>query len=119
MKLSRHPHRRRGESEVFDMATFATTVRAKLRDTDPEVARARHNAIVAKLRPQLEPKGGTAHMVFANAQDPMEFLAIDRWDSPEGLQALQDPAVQQEIASMFDGAPQVTVWEVREGWTAY
>jgi quinol monooxygenase YgiN len=101
------------------MGYFATTVRARLKNEDPEEAKAIHNAIVAKLRPMLEPKGGTSHMVFANAHDPREFLAIDRWDSEEGLAALQDPAIQAEIGSMFDGPPQVTVWAVRDGWTAY
>jgi len=101
------------------MASFITTVRAKLRDADPAAAQQAHNAIVARLRPQLEPKGGSSHMVFANAQDPQEFLAVDRWDSEEGLAALQDPAIQAEIGSLFDGPPQVTVWAPREGWTAY
>jgi quinol monooxygenase YgiN len=104
---------------VFDMGFYATTVRARLRDEDPEAAKQRHNQIVAKLRPMLEPKGGTSHMVFANAEDPREFLAIDRWESAEGMAALQDPAVQAEIASLFDGPPQVTVWAVRDDWTAY
>ena len=101
------------------MTGFITTVRAKLRDADPAAAQEAHNGIVARLRPQLEPKGGSSHMVFANAQDPREFLAIDRWDSEEGLAALQDPAIQAEIGSLFDGPPQVTVWAPREGWTAY
>lgn len=101
------------------MAVFATTVRARLRDEDPEAALRRHNEIVARLRQKLEPMGGTGHMVFANAEDPREFLAVDRWESMEGLAALQDPAVQAEIGSLFDGPPQVTVWQVREGWTAY
>ncbi|MEZ0241133.1 MAG: putative quinol monooxygenase [Chloroflexota bacterium] len=98
---------------------YITTVRARLKDEDPEAAQERHNGIVARLRPQLEPKGGTSHMVFANSEDPREFLAVDRWDSMEGLAALQDPAVQGEIGSLFDGPPQVTVWAVREGWSAY
>ena len=101
------------------MGGFITTVRAKLRDADPAAAQEAHNGIVGRLRPQLEPKGGSSHMVFANAQDPREFLAIDRWDSEEGLAALQDPAIQAEIASLFDGPPQVTVWAPRDGWTAY
>lgn len=101
------------------MGYFITTVRAKLRDADPATAKERHNAIVARLRPQLEPKGGSSHMVFANAEDPQEFLAVDRWDSMEGLSALRDPAVQAEIGSLFDGPPQVTVWSVRDEWTAY
>lgn len=98
---------------------YITTVRARLREADPAAAMEQHNAIVGRLRPRGEPLGGVGHMVFANAQDPREFLAIDRWESAEGMAALQDPAVQAEIASLFDGPPQVTVWAVRDDWTAY
>ena len=59
-------------------------------------------------------------MVFANAQDPGELLAVDRWQTLEALQRfMADPSVQQEIGSLFDGPPDVTVWAVRDGWTAY
>jgi hypothetical protein len=30
-----------------------------------------------------------------------------------------DPSVQQEIGSLFEGPPDVTVWAEREGWRAY
>ena len=100
--------------------SYITTVRARLRDADPAAALERHNGIVARLRPALEPAGGTGHMVFANAQDPGEFLAVDRWETIEALQTFMgDPAVQQEIGSLFDGPPDVSVWAVRDGWTAY
>jgi hypothetical protein len=99
---------------------YITTVRGKLLKTDPTEAMDLHNSIVGRLRPRGEPLGGTGHMVFANAQDPGEFLAVDRWDTIEGLQALMgDPSVQAEIGSMFDGAPQVTIWVSRDGWTTY
>jgi quinol monooxygenase YgiN len=104
---------------VFEMS-YITTVRARLRDADPAAAQERHNGIVARLRPTLEPAGGIGHMVFANAQDPGEFLAVDRWETIEALQRFMgDPSVQQEIGSLFDGPPDVSVWAVRDGWTAY
>ena len=99
---------------------WITTVRARLRDEDQQQAKERHNGIVDRLRPKGEPLGGSGHMVFANAQDPREFLAVDRWDSAEGMQQFMgDPAVQGEIGSLFDGPPQVTVWQEREGWRGY
>jgi hypothetical protein len=59
-------------------------------------------------------------MAFGNAQDPREFLAIDRWDSLEGLmQFMGTQSVQQDMGSMFDGPPEVTVWAEREGWTTF
>lgn len=42
------------------------------------------------------------------------------WDSPEGLQKLMsDPSFQTELGSMFDGAPDVTVWATRDGWRTF
>lgn len=100
--------------------SYITTVRARLSKVDPAAAMEQHNDILSRLRPRGEPLGGVGHMVFANAQDPQEFLAIDRWETIEGLQAFMgDPAVQAEIGGMFDGPPDVTIWATREGWTSY
>ncbi len=97
-----------------------TKVQGRLRSADPEVAKTEHNAIVAKLVARTQANGGTGHMVFANAADPRDFLAIDGWESVEGMQqALGDPSVQAELGSMFDGPPDVTIWVPREGWTAF
>ncbi len=99
---------------------YITTVRARLRDAEPAAAMEQHNSIVDRLRPRGTPLGGVGHMVFANAQDPREFLAIDRWENVEGLQQFMgDPSVQQEIGSLFEGPPDVTVWAEREGWRSY
>lgn len=99
---------------------YITTVRARLREADPAAAKEQHNTIVASLRPRGEPLGATTHMVFANAQDPREFLAVDGWSNIEGLQAFMgDPSVQAEIGGMFEGPPDVTVWSTREGWSEF
>ena len=99
---------------------FFTTVRGRLNRTDPNAAMELHNAIVADLRQVNEPLGGVGHRVFTNVQDPMEFLALDTWESIEGLQqAFGNPETQARIGSMFDGAPQVTIWTPREGWTKF
>ena len=100
--------------------SYITTVRARLLDADPGAAMERHNGIVGRLRSRLEPMGGTSHMVFANPEDQREFLAIDRWETLEALQqAMGDPATQQEIGSLFEGMPEISVWSARDGWTAY
>lgn len=97
-----------------------TTVRGRLKDADPQAAMEAHNSIVAQLRSRNAELGGTGHRVFANVQDPGEFLAMDTWESMEGLQqAFGDPATQQTIGSMFEGQPEVTIWSPREGWTAF
>ncbi len=99
---------------------YITTVRAKLRDADPDAAMKHHNEIVDRLRPRGEPFGGVGHSTFADTGDAQEFLAIDRWTSIEGLQQfMTDPSVQREIGSLFEGPPQITIWSEREGWRAY
>ena len=99
---------------------FYTTVRGRLNNTDPEKAKQLHNDIVARVTPRNEPLGATGHRVFVNVQDPMEFLAMDTWQSVEGLQeAFGNQETRSDIVSMFDGEPQVTIWAPREGWTAF
>ena len=99
---------------------FYTTVRARLKDADPRSAMEAHNAVVGRLRPRNTPLGGVGHRVFANVQDPQEFLALDTWETVEGLQqAFGDPDTQREIGSLFEGQPEVTIWSPREGWTAF
>ena len=97
-----------------------TKVQGRLRSDDPTIAMEEHDRIVDKLTPGTRANGGVGHMVFANAADPREFLAIDRWESIEGLQKFMgDPSVQAEIGGMFDGQPDVTVWIPREGWRSF
>lgn len=99
---------------------FYTTVRGRLKNADPNAAMEIHNTIVGRLRPQNEPLGGVGHRVFANVHDPLEFLAMDTWESIEGLQqAMGNPDTQTEIGSMFDGQPDVTIWASRDGWTNF
>ena len=97
-----------------------TKVQGRLATSDQQAAMEHHNRIVDSLIPRTKELGGTGHMVFANVADPMEFLAIDGWESVEALQQfLGDPSVQSEIGGMFDGRPDVTVWVPREGWRQF
>ena len=99
---------------------YITTVRARLRNPDQAGAMEEHNGIVGRLWPQGQPLGAIGHKVYANLQDPGEFLAIDRWSSIEGLQTfISDPAVQADLGSMFEGQPDLIIWAEREGWTNY
>jgi hypothetical protein len=99
---------------------YISIVRGRLLHADPAAAMEQHDAIVAKLEPASKSLGATGHTAFASTADPREFLAIDMWDSAEGLQKLMsDPGGQKELASMFDGAPNVTVWATRDGWRSF
>ena len=99
---------------------FFTTVRGKQNHADPQAALELHNSIVAELRQRNEPLGGSGHRVFVNVQDPMEFLALDTWESMEGLQqAFGNPDSVAKMGSMFDGQPEATIWSPRDGWTRF
>jgi quinol monooxygenase YgiN len=99
---------------------YITIVRGRLKDADPAEAQRAHDAIVDALRPRSEPKGAVGHQAYVDPQDPMTFVAIDRWSNIEGLMGfIGDPAVQGQLGSMFDGAPDVMVLGEREGWRAF
>jgi quinol monooxygenase YgiN len=99
---------------------YITIVRGRLKDADQDAARDAHNSIVDALRPRSEPLGAVGHQAYVDPQDPVSFVAIDRWSNVEGLQQfLGDPAVQAQLGSMFDGAPEVSVLAERDGWRAF
>ena len=99
---------------------YITIVRGRLKGADIDASRDLHNKIVDSVRPRSEPMGAVGHKAYVEPQDPGSFVAIDRWSNIEGLQKfIGDPAVQAELGSMFDGAPDVTVLAEREGWRAF
>jgi len=98
---------------------FYTTVRARLKD-DPQQAMAAHNAVVEAVKPTTLAAGGTGHRVYGNVQDPADFMAMDTWETLEGMQqAYGDPEVQAKIFSLFDGPPEIKVWSPRDGWSSF
>ena len=99
---------------------YITIVRGRLKDADAAAAQRAHDTIVDALRPRSEPLGAVGHQAYTDPQDPGAFVAVDRWSNVEGLQHfLGDPAVQQQLGSMFDGQPEVSVLAEREGWRAF
>lgn len=99
---------------------YITTVRGRLRSSDPAEAMRLHNEIVDRLRPRGQPFGGVGHHTYVDPADPQAFLAIDDWTSVDGLQQfLGDPTVLADFGQLFEAMPEVTVWAAREGWRAY
>jgi quinol monooxygenase YgiN len=99
---------------------YITIVRGRLLLSDQDASRDLHNQIVDALLPRSEPMGAVGHQAYSEPQDPGSFVAIDRWSSFEGLQQfIGDPSVQQQLGSMFDGPPDVTILAEREGWRAF
>jgi quinol monooxygenase YgiN len=99
---------------------YITIVRGRLKSADQNAARDLHNQIVDSVRPRSEPMGAVGHQAYVEPQDPGSFVAIDRWSNMEGLQQfIGDPSVQQQLGSMFDGPPDVTILAERDGWRAF
>lgn len=99
---------------------FYTTVRARLKHADVQDAMDAHNGVVSRIVDTTKANGGSGHRVFANPEDPRDFLAMDTWESLEGMQkSYGDPTIQAEIGSLFESPPEVKVWAPREGWTTF
>lgn len=96
---------------------YIVTVRGKLKDADEKQAKMAHDATFDKLSPIGRPLGSVGHRTYLNSKNRREFLAIDTWDSVEGLQKfLGDPANPgAAIAQLFDGQPEITIW-AESGW---
>jgi quinol monooxygenase YgiN len=87
------------------------TIRGRLRD-DPESIRQIHDQVTAATKDMALQAGDVSHRVYLNPRDDHDFLGIDEWQSAEAVQAFSaDPKIQEFFAQMFEGAPDVTIWE--------
>jgi quinol monooxygenase YgiN len=94
------------------------TIRGKLRD-DPESIRQIHDQVTAATKDMAVQAGDVSHRVYLNPQDDRDFLGIDEWRSAEAVQAFSaDPKIQEFFAQMFEGAPDVTIWD-GSGWNEW
>jgi hypothetical protein len=90
-----------------------------LKAADEQQSMATHNATIAMVAPQGRAMGNESHQAYLNPRNRREFLAIDVWNNAEAPQQLfQDPALGAEFAKLFEGQPDVTMWEATgwEGW---
>jgi len=94
---------------------YIVTVRGILKG-DSQQARQMHDEIVSKVSPMGRQMGNTSHQAYLNVQNNGEFFAIDVWDNLEAIQKLySDPNLAVEFGKMFDGQPDIVVWE-DSGW---
>lgn len=99
------------------MAVFVT-VKGTLRD-DPDAIRKIHDEVTSATKEMAMQAGDISHRVYLNPQDPRDFLGIDEWRSAEDVAAFSaNPQIQEFFGQMFDGAPEVTVYE-DAGWNAW
>ena len=94
------------------------TVRARLRD-DPDAIRKIHDEVTSATKEMAMQAGDISHRVYLNPMDRRDFLGIDEWRSAEAVGAFSaNPQIQEFFGQMFEGAPEVTVWE-DSGWNAW
>jgi quinol monooxygenase YgiN len=99
------------------MAVFVT-VKGRLRD-DPDAIRKIHDEVTSATKEMAMQAGDISHRVYLDPQDPRDFLGIDEWQSIEAVQAFSaNPQIQEFFGQMFEGAPEVTVYE-DAGWNAW
>ncbi len=97
---------------------YIVTVRGMLKG-DAAQAQKGHDATVAMVSPQGKAMGNTSHQPYRNLQNPKEFLSIDVWNNLEAIQKLySDPNLAAEFGKLFEGQPQVTIWE-DTGWMQF
>lgn len=98
---------------------YVSIVRARLKGANPAAARTSHDATVERLSAFTRPMGATSHQAYLNPQQPMDFLAIDRWNNLEGLQKFMgDPKVAEAFGALFEGKPDISIWS-ESGWASF
>ena len=91
------------------------SIRARLRD-DPDVIQKIHDQVTGATKEMAQQAGDISHRVYLNPMDQRDFLGIDEWQSAEAVQAFSaDPQIQEFFGQMFEGAPEVTIYE-GAGW---
>ena len=94
------------------------TIRARLRD-DPEVIQKIHDEVTAATKDMAKQAGDLTHRVYLDPRDARNFLGIDEWDSAEAVLAFSaNPQIQEFFGQMFEGVPEVTIWE-GAGWNEW
>lgn len=94
------------------------TIRGRLRD-DPASIREIHDQVTGATKDMAVQAGDISHHVYLNPQDDRDFLGIDEWQSAEALQTFSaNPQIQEFFGQMFEGQPEVTVWE-GSGWNEW
>ena len=93
-------------------------IRGRLRD-EPQSARLLHDQVTSATKQLAKAAGDISHRTFRNPAEPRDFLGIDEWVSAEAVAAFSaDPRIQDFFGRLFDGQPEVTVWE-STGWNEW
>ena len=94
------------------------TIMGRLRD-DPEAIQQIHDGVTGATKEMALQAGDISHRVYLDSQDRRGFLGIDEWKSAEAVEAFSaNPQIQEFFAQMFEGGPEVTIWE-GTGWNEW
>jgi quinol monooxygenase YgiN len=94
------------------------TIKGRLRD-DPDAIKKMHDAVTTATKEMAIQAGGISHRVYLNLQDGRDFLGIDEWQTAEAVAAFSaNPQIQEFFAQMFEGPPEVTIWQ-GSGWNKW
>jgi quinol monooxygenase YgiN len=94
------------------------TIKGRLRDK-PRAIKKIHDGVTAATKEMALQAGDLSHRVYLNPQDDRDFLGIDEWKSAEAVQQFSaNPQIQEFFGQMFEGAPEVTIWEP-SGWNEW
>jgi hypothetical protein len=78
-----------------------------------------HDEVVARTRRAARSVGVVSHELLVSALDAREVMAIDTLTDQAQLEEfLLRPGFLSEMALLFCGAPEVTVW-TDPGWLSY
>ncbi len=96
---------------------FVVTVRGTLKHSDQQKNQQAHDETFTRLSAIGIPLGSIGHQTFLDPQNPRQFLAMDTWQSMEGLQQFMSHPANPgaAIAEIFEGQPEVTIW-AESGW---
>jgi quinol monooxygenase YgiN len=94
------------------------TIKGRLRD-DSDAIRKIHDEVTAATKEMAMQAGDISHRVYLNPMDQRDFLGIDEWQSGEAVAAFSaNPQIQEFFGRMFEGPPEVTVYE-GSGWNEW
>lgn len=103
-----------GSLEAADdsgMIHHKVVVRGRLAGDDADAARQAHDALASAGEEASVAAGDVAHVVFLDPNDPLEFIAVDVWSSPDNLEAVYtDPAFATGFGDLFAEPPSITVF---------
>jgi quinol monooxygenase YgiN len=93
------------------MAIVVVVVRARLK-ASPEEIQKLHDEVTGATKDVAIAAGDISHVTYLDPRDRRNFLGIDVWKSAESFQKFaSDPKIQQFFGQMFEGQPDVSVWD--------